>query len=210
MLDCQVRNLSRKTMASYESTLRLFARYLQDNCMITDSKLVKEEMIKRYILYFQERGKYTVCSNDDTKEVNRPYNRTDYKKKVSPTTTNNYLRNLKVFFNYLNGVRVIKKRPMNNIKSLKNERKPLGFITDEEFIKLLLLMDTSKYHEYRDSVLIQLLFDTGMRIGECLLINVVDVDIQKRAILLWAENTKGRKNRYVFFSPTMQNDLKHY
>lgn len=96
-----------------------------------------------------------------------------------------------MFFNYLKGARVIKKSPMNNIKYLKNERKPLGFITDDEFIKLLLLMDKSKYHEYRDSVLIQLLFDTGMRIGECLLINVVDVDIQKRAILLQAENTKG-------------------
>jgi hypothetical protein len=49
-----------------------------------------------------------------------------------------------VFFNYLKGVRVNKKSPMNNIKYLKNEIKPLGFITDEEFIKLLLLMDRSK------------------------------------------------------------------
>jgi integrase/recombinase XerD len=53
MLDCQVRNLTKKTMASYESTLRFFARYLQDNFKITDGKLllVKEEMIKINHIY---------------------------------------------------------------------------------------------------------------------------------------------------------------
>lgn len=208
MLSCQIRNLTQKTMRSYEATLNLFARYIQDNYLITDAKLVKEEMIKKYVLFIQERGKYAVCANDSKKDINRPYNRADYKKKVSPATINNYLRNLKVFFNYLKQERVIKKNPMNNIKYLKNERKPQGFITDDEFIRLLLLMDTSKYHEYRDNIIIQLLFDTGMRIGECLLINVSDMDITKRSILLQAENTKGRKNRYVFFSPKMQKDLK--
>lgn len=208
MLNCQMKNLTKKTMASYESTLKLFARYLQDNYLITDGKLVKEEMIKKYILYIQERGKYTVCANDNTKSINRPYNRKDFEKKVSHTTINNYLRNLKVFFNYLKEERLIKRSPMQNIKYLKNDRKPLGFITDDEFIKLLILMDTSKFHEYRDSIIIQLLFDTGMRIGECLLLNIADIDIIKRSILLKAENTKGRKNRYVFFSPKMQKDLK--
>jgi integrase/recombinase XerD len=208
MLNCQMKNLTPKTMASYEATLKLFARYLQDNYVITDAKLVKEEMVKRYILYIQERGKYAVCANDNTKDINRPYNRTDYKKKVSPATINNYLRNIKVFFNYLKEERVMKKSPMQNIKYLKNERKPLGFINDDEFIRLLLLMDISKFHEFRDNIIVQLLFDTGMRIGECLSINVADTDITNRSIQLHAENTKGRKSRCVFFSSKMQKDLK--
>jgi len=208
MSNCQMKNLTRKTMASYEATLKLFERYLLDNYIITDAKLVKDEMVKKYVLYILERGKYSVCANDSTKDINHPYNRRDYKKKVSPATINNYIRNLKVFFNNLKEERVIKKSPMNNIKYLRNERKPLGFITDDEFIRLLLLMDTSKYHEYRDYIVIQLLFDSGMRIGECLMINICDVDVVKCAILLQAENTKGRKNRYVFFSPKMQKDLK--
>jgi integrase/recombinase XerD len=48
-------------------------------------------------------------------------------------------------------------------------------MTDDEFIRLLLLMDTSKFHEFRVNIIIQLLFDTGMRIGECISINVADV-----------------------------------
>ncbi|MCB2292003.1 tyrosine-type recombinase/integrase [Clostridium algoriphilum] len=208
MSNCQMKNLTQKTMATYEATLKLFARYLQDNYIITDGKLVKDEMVKKYVLFILERGKYTVCANDSTKDKSRPYNRTDYKNKVSASTINNYLRNLKVFFDYLKEEKVIKKSPMNNVKYLKNGRKPVGFITDDEFIRLLLLMDTSKYHEYRDYIVIQILFDTGMRIGECLMIDVCDVDVIKRSILLQEDNTKGRKSRYVFFSPKMQQDIK--
>ena len=56
-------------------------------------------MVKRYGLLIPERGKYAICANDNTKDINRPYNRSDYKKKVSPSTINNYLRSLKVFLN---------------------------------------------------------------------------------------------------------------
>lgn len=208
MLHCQTKNLTRKTMASYESTLKLFSRYLHENYTIVDAKLVKEEMIKRYVLFILERGKYSVCANDSTKEINKPYNRTDYLKKVSSATINNYLRNMKVFFAFLKSERIIKVNPIKNIKFLKNERKPQGFISDEEFLRMLMMMDTSKYHEYRDYIVIQLIFDTGMRIGECLSTVVDDMDITKRAILLQAENTKGRKSRYVFFSPKMQKELR--
>lgn len=50
------------------------------------------------------------------------------------------------------------------------ERRPLEFVSDEDFHRLLLNLNTASFSEYRDSIIIQLLLDTGMRIRECLLI----------------------------------------
>ncbi len=55
--------------------------------------------------------------------------------------------------------------------------------------ELLRQIDTTKFHEFRDYICIQLLLDTGMRISECLSIRVEDIN--DRAILLLSDNTKG-------------------
>lgn len=210
MFNCQSRNLSKKSMASYEQTLKLFAKYLEQEKKITDISEVTEKIIREYIINLQERGKYTVVADKSTIKYNLPHNRKDCGKKISVTTINNYIRNIKVFFNYLVEERVIKKSPMEKIKQLKNDRKPEDFISDEDFLRLLKNIDTTKLHEYRDYTIIMLLIDTGMRIGECLSIPDNDVDLENRSILLPAENTKGKKNRYVYFSIEMQKELKRW
>ena len=40
---CDYKNLSKKSMKSYEQTLRLFIRYLKDECNITNTAQVKEQ-----------------------------------------------------------------------------------------------------------------------------------------------------------------------
>jgi integrase/recombinase XerD len=169
-----------------------------------------EKTIREYICYIKDRGKYTVVSNEKTLKTNVPEARRDFGKKVTLTTINNYIRNLKVFFNFLKDQDYIKKSIIKNIKQFKNERKPKDFITDEQFAELLRHIDTTQFHENRDYVCIQLLLDTGMRISECLEIKVEDVDLNYRSILLPAENTKGKKDRYVYFSQIMQRELRRW
>ncbi|MCB2340868.1 tyrosine-type recombinase/integrase [Clostridium estertheticum] len=207
---CQSKNLSRKTLMSYEQTLKLFARYLFDNLKITDATKLTEKIYRDYIIYIQERGKYSVVAEEKSKETNYPQNRKDLNKKVSPATINNYTRNIKVFYSFLFEQNFIKKNPLKNIKSIKCARKPKEFIEDMEIIKLLKSMDNSKFHEYRDNIITQILLDTGMRIGETLSILVQDLDLANRSILLQAENTKGSKHRYVYFSPIMQKELRRW
>ncbi|WP_407672977.1 site-specific integrase [Paenibacillus profundus] len=98
---CQQKNLSKKTLSSYEQSLKLFVVYLKKEQGIDTLADVKTGHIRQYISYVQERGKYTVVSCEDTTKINFPHNRTDYKKKVSTVTINNYTRNIKVFFNWL-------------------------------------------------------------------------------------------------------------
>lgn len=96
------------------------------------------------------------------------------------------------------------------IKEIKCARKVVGFIEDGDFNRLLKAFDLSKFHEYRDYIVAQLIFDTGMRLGETLLIEETDIDFIKRTILLKAENTKEKKDRYVFFSQEMLKQLRRW
>ena len=117
MYYCQSKNLSRKTMKSYEQTLRLFSRYLEDIGKITDATKVTDKIVKDYIISIQERGKYTVVSDSNTKYTNNPDSRKDLGKKVSLATTNNYIRNIKVFYAFLFEQGIIRTNPLKKIKS---------------------------------------------------------------------------------------------
>ena len=208
---CDYKGLSTKTIGSYEQTLKLFIRYLQDECNITRTEQVKEKTIADYIANVKQRGKYTVVADDNTKRYNHPQNRQDFGKKVSLATVNNYTRNLRVYFNYMYENRLIKTNPMKKIKPLRIPRKAKGYLNDKDFNNLLKCFDLSKFHEYRDYVITQLVFDTGMRIGECLMIrDETDINFNERTIFLPAENTKGKKDRYVFFSMQMATELKRW
>ena len=207
---CTSKNLATKTIGSYEQTLRLFTQYLKEKYKIKSASDTRELHIREYIKYLQERGKYTVVSNQNTKFINFPENRDDYGKKIGISTINNYIRNIKVFFNYLYDNRYISQNPVARIKEIKHSRKVVGFIDDINFNKLLKCFDLSKFHEYRDYIVSQLIFDTGMRLGETLLIRESDIDFAKRTIFLPAENTKGKKDRYVFFSQEMLKQLRRW
>ena len=208
---CDYKNLSTKTISSYEQTLRLFARYLQDECKITKTEDVKEKTIIDYITSVKQRGKYTVVANDNTKKTNNPQNRQDFGKKVSLATVNNYTRNLRVYFNYMYQYRLIKTNPMRKIKPIRTPRKVKDYLDDGDFNNLLKCFDLSKFHEYRDYVITKLIFDTGMRLGETLLIkDATDINFAERSIFLPAENTKGNKDRYVFFSQQMATELRRW
>ena len=208
---CEYRNLSKKTLLSYEQTLRLFSRYLIDTYKINRSEQVTQQIILNYINDTIERGKYTVVANENTKKTNNPQNRGDYGKKVSIVTLNNYIRNLKVYFNYMYENRIIKKNPTQKIKLIHVPRKAKGYMNDIEVNNLLKCFDLSRFHEYRDCVITELLFDTGMRLGECLLIKEkTDINFAERTIFLPADNTKGKKDRYVFFSVQMATELKRW
>ena len=200
MIYCRSTQLRERTMYSYEQTLRLFERWCADELKIYSVDKVTENVIRKYINDLQERGKYTFYVNDLSKEKNYPDRRRDYRKPVSVTTINNYIRNIRVFFNWLERDYVIRKNPMKKIRQLKYNRQAKVFLTDEDLRKLISKFDKSYFTEHRDYVMILLMLDSGMRLGECSTLLVTDLEITRRRINLRAEETKGRKDRTVYFS----------
>ena len=145
---CDMKGLSTKTIGSYEQTLRLFMQHLDKN-EIADTEDVTHLVVQGYIKEIRTRGKYTVTTNSDCK--NYPENRTDYGSAVSDVTINNYLRNLRVFFNWCVEEDIIRKSPVKRTDFAKVDRKPLGYVSDEDFKMMLKSLDVSRFSEYRDS-----------------------------------------------------------
>ena len=210
MVYCQSKQLRPKSMQSYEQALRLFQRWCLDTRKIENVDEVKENDVRRYITDVQQRGKYTFYVNDKQKKTNHPDHRRDYRQKVSVGTINNYIRNLKVFFNWLDESYVLKKNPMKNVKQYKSKHKPKEFLSDESFKKLITSLDKSYFPEHRDLTMIVLMFDTGMRLGECSSLLVTDLDLFGRKILLREEETKGCKDRVVYFSAKTEKVLRRW
>ena len=142
---CQSKQLRPKTMKSYEQALQLFARWLREEMEIDDVEDVKEPHIRSYIVDLQKRGKYTFCVSDRSKTANHPQNRRDYRQPVSNITINNYLRNLRVFFNWLEESDCISKSPMRKVREIPQERPPKEYLEDEEVMQLLKSMEGQQW-----------------------------------------------------------------
>lgn len=209
MLYCTSRNLAKKTLSSYEQSLKLFAAYLANQFGIDEVQKVQSGHIRNYIKYIQERGKYSVVTNESSIEKNFPHNRSDYNKQVSTVTVANYVRNIKVFFNWLYSIeREITKNPCEKIENPKVHRKSKMMLTPEDIKRVLGQFDTSKFHDYRNSVITLALLDTGMRIGECLSLMPEHIDFKHKSILV--TNPKNKQQRFVYFSPKLGLELRSW
>ncbi|MBN1055813.1 site-specific integrase [Clostridium botulinum] len=207
---CNYKNLSLKTIKSYHQTLTLFFKYLEEEKDIKNVNKIGKQIVEEYIKFTQERGKYSFVSSVDGMVKANIDKRTDIGEKVSTSTLNNYLRNIKVFFSYLEENQIIRENTVKKCKYIKNERKSKEQLTDNEFNKLIKSMDLTKFHEYRDYVITNLIFDTGMRLNETLNLTINDVDFTRRTIMIDSEISKGRKDRVVFYSQTMSKLLQRW
>ena len=210
MLYCRSTQVREKTMSSYEQTLHLFGRWLSDELKIYTVDKITENVIRKYIDDLMVRGKYTFYVNDLSKAKNCPDRRRDYRKPVSITTINNYIRNIRVFFNWMEREYIIRKNPMKRIRQLKYNRQAKVFLSDEDLKKLLSKFDKSYFTEHRDYVMVMLMLDSGMRLGECSTVLVTDLELGRKRINLRAEETKGRKDRTVYFSPKTEIVLRRW
>lgn len=210
MIHCVNKDLSKKTLKSYESSLKLFQKYLEEEHNIFTPTMVTAKIFKEYLEFTKTKGKYSYVANGDSTTCNNPTARNDFGKQVSMWTVNNYLRNIKVFYSYLVECKVFKVHPLAVVKSFKHSRKPKSDIKDIDFNKVIKCLDLTKFSEYRDYIIIQLLLDTGMRIGETLNLKTENILIDKKAIFIPTEINKGRRDRYVFFSTTMQIMLRRW
>ena len=127
---CENKGLATKTIGSYEQTLRLLMLYL-DEQGITQTEKITHTVIQNYVKQIKERGKYTVTSNLNS--GNYQERRLDFGKKVSDVTINNYLRNMSAFFGWCVEEDLILCSPVKRGDYIKVERRPLEFVSDEDF-----------------------------------------------------------------------------
>ncbi|MCO1600029.1 tyrosine-type recombinase/integrase [Desulfosporosinus nitroreducens] len=206
MLYCSSKNLSKKTIMAYEQTLKLFSDYMKKSYEIEKVEGVTKAHIRHYVNFLQERGKYNRIKVDITK--NNFLARADCGKPISVNTINNYVRNIKVFFNWLADEEEINKNPVDKIKLLKGSERMKPLLNEGEINSILNSFDKTKFDGYRNYIITLFIFDTGVRITECLNINVRDLDLSNKAVVL--RYTKNKKERLVFFSNRMRKELQRW
>lgn len=200
---CNLKDLASKTKKSYYQSLMLFSRYLQEEKRIIYIKDINKKIVEEYLEFTKERGKYSYVKDSNSLKLNYQGNRKDFGKEISASTLNNYLRNIKVFFNWCEENNILKNNTVSKVKFIKNKRKVKEQLDDAEVVRLLKSFDLTKFHEYRDYTIVNLILDTGMRITECLNLTIDNVDLQRRTILIPAEINKGKKDRVVFYSQSV-------
>lgn len=120
----------------------------------------------------------------------------------SKVTVDNVRRNLSSFFSWLEEENYILKSPMKRIHKIKTNQQVKEIITDEDIEKL---RDNCACN--RDLAMIDLLYSTGIRVGELVNLNIDDVDFEARECVVFG---KGGKERKVYFDAKAKLHLLKY
>lgn len=120
----------------------------------------------------------------------------------SKVTVDNVRRNISSFFSWLEEEDYILKSPMCRIHKIKTKQQVKEIISDEAIEKL---------RDYctcrRDRAIIDLLYSTGMRVGELVRLNISDVNFEERECIVFG---KGDKERKVYFDAKAKLHLQDY
>ena len=124
-------------------------------------------------------------------------------RKVSLVTINNMRSIYSSFFNWCDEEGLINDNPMKKIKSIKVPKKKIKPLSDLEIEKIKSVCKTS-----RDRALVEFLYSTGMRVSECVALNIDDIDFQDGKAII--KNGKGAKERVSYISSTTLFWLEKY
>ena len=128
----------------------------------------------------------------------------DYQKvnNCSKVTVDNVRRNMSRFFSGLEEEHYILKSPMRRIHKIKTKQPVKETITDEMIEKL-----RDNCTCVRDLAMIDLLYSTGIRVGELVGLNISDIDFEERECIVFG---KGDKERRVYFDAKAKLHLQEY
>jgi len=163
---------------------------------------------ERTIRYYQTTVEHLLSQTSNsvrkiTTEEMRDY-LSNYQKRnnCSNVTVDNVRRNISSFFSWLEEEDYILKSPMKRIHKIKTKKVVKNVISDEGIEKL-----RDNCTEQRDLAIIDLLYSTGIRVGELVNLNIEDIDFEGRECVVYG---KGDKERRVYFDAKAKVHLKNY
>jgi integrase/recombinase XerC/integrase/recombinase XerD len=176
-----VRNLSDRTLRAYQSDLAQFHLHMSD----TPAVSITADDLESYL----------------DKMSDGPYRDTSIRRKVAA---------LKVFFRFLEEQGIVSESPARKLKIKKPVENRLPTVLSNREVRALLAAPKEQVEELavardhspgsrnryfcavRDNVILELLFSTGIRIGELVALNVSDVDVDRKQIQITGRATRGR------------------
>ena len=199
-----------------EVMLRAFAEKEQDKRDISNDEYLKlfleakkiEGCSERTIQYYGTTiNKMLGMVKDPIRKITTEQIReflSEYQKinNCSKVTVDNVRRNISSFFSWLEEENYILKSPMRRIHKIKTNQQVKEVISDEDIEKL---RDNCPCQ--RDLAIIDLLYSTGIRVGELVNLNITDIDLDARECVVFG---KGGKERKVYFDAKAKLHVQEY
>ncbi len=196
------------TRLEYLYDLRLFFEYKFDSTKDVTLKMLEDVSTRELEEFLEYLSYYEKVNTDGNVHTIKNSNKGKARK----------LASLKTMYKYFYKHQLIHKNPTLLIDMPKITHKNIVKLEVEEIVKLLdevesgnkLTSRQKKYHEYtkhRDLALISLMLGTGIRVSECVGLNIEDVDFNYNGIKI---TRKGGNESIVYFGDEVEAALVDY
>lgn len=175
------KNYSKMTIVNYGKDLKLFQKYLEIE-KINNIEKIDYKIMRGYLSFLYDF---------------------DYEKK----TIARNLSTIRSLFKYLVKENIINDNPMILIDNPKLDKKLPKVLNNIEVEDILNIPDVSTPLGQRDSLILELIYSTGIRVSELVNIKIKDIDFSDKKILITG---KGNKERIVLFGKVLSNKLNIY
>ena len=176
-----VKNYSKYTVLNYGKDLKLFMKFLNIE-KVDNIKKIDYKLLRQYLSFLYEF---------------------DYDKR----TISRNISSLRSFFKYELKEGKIKNNPMTLIESPKQDKKLPKVLNNIEVENILTIPDTTTPLGQRDSVILETIYSTGIRVSELVNIKLKDIDFSEKKIYITG---KGNKERIVLFGKVLNDKLNLY
>lgn len=174
------RKYSNKTILSYKDDLIEYNEFLGNN--FTNILNIDMNIVNNYMKYLYDR-------------------------KITKSSISRKLSSIRGLYNYLVREDIIKENHFNKIQNPKRELYLPKFLKDEELDKIFSVCNYNNPTEERDTLIIELLYATGVRVSELVNIKIKDINRKEKLIKVLG---KGNKERMVIYNNHTKKALDTY
>lgn len=163
------KNYSNYTIVSYRNDLIQFFNYLKLYRILKDDKIeyIDRSVMRKYIVYLK-KSDYSVRS---------------ISRKISTVRS---------FFKFCLREGIIKVNPTINLITPKIDKKLPYFLYLQEVNKLIETPLKNTIFGIRDRAILELLYGTGIRVGELVNLNICNIDLYEKTIIVFGKGSKER------------------
>ena len=203
---------------------QLFTEYISE---CTYSKKLRPATIRGYKITFDHFStmmpEVTVPESLTREMLNEFFKRISTRERIvgkdtvkvglEDSTIKTYGTKLGTFFTWLVQQKIITENPLEYIKLRHPQYKDKRALEDEEVRKIysaIVLHSRDALMLKRDTAMVSVLLFCGLRLGEFISLQVMDVNIEKTMLAVRSETSKSKRMRYVPIHPTAVLHLREY
>ena len=199
------KGFSRNTSDAYRNDLSQFWEFLQNHSNGSSNGNTHHNQNSHVDKSSNNNAIWTTV---DINVLNKYIEDLRVRKGYRDTTTARKVASIKSFFGFLSENSIITEDPTESLGSPRVGRTLPKFLPEEDVANLLDTAYKSGTNEgQRDAVIMELLYATGLRVGELVSLNMQDVDVSESYIRCMG---KGSKERIVHLYPKALEELRRY